>query len=569
MTDWDVIVVGGGVGGLSAAAHLAVGGQRVLLLEQYGVVGGCGHVFRRPGGWQFEVGIHYLGDCGPGGTIPSLLRGLGLEGHVEFAPFDRRGYDTIVHPGGRLPVAVGWDAYRADLHDAFPREHTALDRYLDVMEAVGGTIDRRAQVSNTRMVRSVARAGKAALWALRPFAALLDACGLSPEARTVVSTQWISYACPPSRAPVLLHAGFLETYTGRGAYYPRGGGQVIAASLVAAIEAHGGEVRTNAGVRRILVAGGRVAGVELHDGQQLRTGVVVSNADLMATYHDLIGPEHTPRRVARNLSHLRTAVPWFNTYFGLDVDLAERMPATNFFSVPTCDRPEQISADLLEPGARLGRDEWLAEAARRLPAFVHSASRVDGDSTVHAPPGHSVLEVMTNVPADPALWGTGDRPGHGPYRHGTPYRQLKEALLEIMLDRAEAALPGVRAHVVYREASTPWTHARYTGSVDGNAYGIELSVPAARRRPKTNGGIPGLFLAGTSTRFGPAIEGVMFSGAVTAGAIVGRDLAGEALAGAVNGDPARLPRPDGDWDPLAGSRRAGREPSPRRSPTGA
>jgi all-trans-retinol 13,14-reductase len=80
---WDVVVIGAGLGGLSAAAYLATNGMRTLVLEQYDVAGGCSHVFRRHS-FEFDVGVHYIGDCGPNGVIPTVLRGVGLAGKIEF-----------------------------------------------------------------------------------------------------------------------------------------------------------------------------------------------------------------------------------------------------------------------------------------------------------------------------------------------------------------------------------------------------------------------------------------------------------------------------------------------------
>ncbi|MGW4234852.1 FAD-dependent oxidoreductase, partial [Streptomyces sp. NPDC004980] len=81
---WDAVVVGAGLGGLTTAAYLATAGRRVLVLEQFSVVGGNSHVFRRRRSYEFDVGVHYLGDCAPGGVIPSVLGGLGLRDRVEF-----------------------------------------------------------------------------------------------------------------------------------------------------------------------------------------------------------------------------------------------------------------------------------------------------------------------------------------------------------------------------------------------------------------------------------------------------------------------------------------------------
>src|SRR5919202_983119 len=106
MTDWDAIVVGSGLGGLSTAAHLAALGRRVLVCEQYDVAGGCSQVFRRKRRWQFDVGLHYVGGV-RSGDIGSVLRGVGLEGRVPWIAMDPDGFDTLHFPAHTVRVPKG------------------------------------------------------------------------------------------------------------------------------------------------------------------------------------------------------------------------------------------------------------------------------------------------------------------------------------------------------------------------------------------------------------------------------------------------------------------------------
>ena len=213
---WDAIVVGAGLGGLTAAAYLTAAGRRTLLLEQYDVVGGCSHVFRRKRKWEFEVGVHYLGDCEPEGQIPTMLRGLGLDDRIEFLPMDPDGFDTLCYPDVTLRVPRGWDNYLANVIDAFPGEERAIRRYLGIMRRLGEAMDRSATPASLGGMAAFAARGRlASAWALVPLNRLLAACGLSERARAAlvgaVRQLRVSAVAHPGRAarrvPAQLHQG--------------------------------------------------------------------------------------------------------------------------------------------------------------------------------------------------------------------------------------------------------------------------------------------------------------------------------------------------------------------------
>ena len=133
----DVAIIGAGLGGLTAGAYLARQGLTVALFEQHYVAGGCATHFERGpkrARYHFDVGLHYIGDCGPDGAIPRMLRSVGIE--LAYAELDPDGFDTLLFPDLEFRIPVGVERYRDRLRSAFPSEKRAIDRYVKALAAV-------------------------------------------------------------------------------------------------------------------------------------------------------------------------------------------------------------------------------------------------------------------------------------------------------------------------------------------------------------------------------------------------------------------------------------------------
>jgi phytoene dehydrogenase-like protein len=328
----DVAIVGSGLGGLMAAAHLAQRGLSVAVFEQHYVAGGCATQFSRgpkKARYHFDVGLHYIGDCERDGSIPSLLRGVGVE--LEYEQLDPDGFDTLVFPDleFRMPSDLG--VYRDRLAAAFPAERRAIDRYVRLVRATMKAT-RLLDVSGGRMsLRSALALGLDALRLGRiqssTMGDVLDGCGVrDPRLRGVLLGQSGDYGLPPSEASAVLHLGLTGHYF-RGAYYPRGGGQVIADRLADAVEQAGGGVHLRRGVERILVGSdGAACGVRLEaragePSRDVKARVVLSNADLKMTLLRLLGPEHLPASWVERARGFKMAAALFMTFLGVRADL--------------------------------------------------------------------------------------------------------------------------------------------------------------------------------------------------------------------------------------------------------
>ena len=290
---WDAIVVGSGIGGLSAAATLAkLADKRVLVLERHYTAGGFTHTFRRPG-YEWDVGVHYVGEASHPRGMTRRLSDFVTDGELEWADMGDV-YDRIVLGENSYDFVKGLDNFRSQLHEYFPSDADAINAYLQkVMETAkkaqlffaekamppfvstlfGGMMRRPVLKEATRTTREV-----------------LEEITQNQELIGVLTGQFGDYGLVPAKSSFFIHSMLVAHYF-RGAAYPVGGSSRIAETILPVIERSGGEVVTNAEVAEIIIEDGRAVGVKLVDGRELRAPTVISNAGIINTFGRLVPTE--------------------------------------------------------------------------------------------------------------------------------------------------------------------------------------------------------------------------------------------------------------------------------------
>jgi len=498
----DAIVIGSGIGGLTAAAFLTKGGLRPLILEQHFLPGGNAMTFRRKKMFDFDVGFHYIGSCGPGELFPTTLEQLGVAERVEFVPMDQDSFDTLHLPDLVFHMPVGWERYRQRLQEAFPQEARAIDRYIDFLMTAAG----RAPAPGRQPLQELL--GKPASQCT--LAEVFDALEMSQPLRHLLGYLYATYATPPSKAPAVTHAMVIDHYVG-GAYFVRGGGRPMVEALLSVIEDGGGEVRLRSKVERIIVEGGKAVGVGLASGEELRAPIILSNADAKRTFLEMVGEEHLSAAFAQRVKGYRMALPLFIIYMAMEVDPSELgLPSTNLCLCPAYDLEEQFAAC------------YEGRLPDRPAVFIPIASLKDPLSENIAPRGYTNLQLMSVAPAQPQAWGVSQGPASGGrYRHTPPYLAARREMEERMLRVVEEMMPGFIRKVVWQESASPLTQERFTLSSGGTSYGLEHAVDqsmAARVPYQTE--VPGLWMVGANTLFGHGYAGCMMGGRTVANMIL-------------------------------------------------
>ncbi len=481
---FDVVVVGAGIGGLTAAMTAARSGLSVLVLEAGKQLGGYLNPFRR-GKYRFDPGLHYIGECGPGQAMTRILEALGLADAVRFRELSPDGFDRLVFPGYEVAMPRGADLYRDRLARDFPHERRGLDRFFAVLAEFHEAI---AKLGKVRSVPTALRLAPHVPFLLRhlraTFSDVIDPLIRDPLLRAVLAAQGGDYGLPPGRASALIGLGVLDHYLG-GAYFPVGGSRALRDAFARGIERHGGVLRRNSPVEKIVVKGGRVRGVRTREGEDIEARVVISNADAVRTYRDLVGLEHLPFLTRRKTSKVRHSVASICLFIGTDADVpGAGMTDANVWSYPSVDL-DRVYEPFLE--GKMPKEDLY---------FLSSPSLKDPGAHDGAPPGHHTLELVTLAPWEPfARWD-----GMKSMRRGEEYEALKAELADRYLGCVERHVPSIRDRVKVLEVSTPVTNVTYAAAPRGAIYGPEATPDLMGPfRFATKGAVDGLLLCGSST----------------------------------------------------------------------
>lgn len=501
--DYDAVVIGAGLGGLSCGAAFARQGYKVLVIEQHDKPGGYATAFQRPGGFTFDVSLHST-VVGERNGLHNLIPGFPEITDVKFVPHPN--LYRVIYPDYDITVPQkDLKAYVSKLVSLFPEEKEGIEGLISDMQEMFAEIQRLSNArGQTDMEHFAVNYPMMSRYYNKTWKDMLDARLKNEKLRAIISAQWAYYGLPPSKLVSFYYAMPAIGYLTEGGYYPIGRSQTISDALTMYIERLGGRVMLNTRVGKILTKDHTAYGVRTDEGERFRSRVVISNTNPFDTFRRMTDEESYLAAYLDKLDHYSVSLSSFQIFLGLKEDLVGKLGVKD-------------SEIFYETGYDM-EASYIAAKRGDIEDGGYSLTLYDNIYKGYSPAGKNTLNIITFNGFDhwkkyEADYFNGDKEA---------YRKEKERLADILIGKVEKTLlPGLSAAIEVKEIGTPLTNVRYTSNYHGAIYGLDQTVDNSgpsrlgHETPITN-----LYLSGAWTKPGHGYGSVLSSGLECFGEII-------------------------------------------------
>ena len=428
--EYDVVVIGSGLGGMTSANILGRAGHRVLLLEQHYKLGGLATWFLRPGGHVFDVSLHGF----PYGMIKSCRRYWNHDIADRIVQLNNIRFDN---PQFSLTTTFNREDFTRLLTTDFGIEPQTVNDFFDTARSMNFYDD---QAMTTRQLFD------------KFFPGRDDVVRLLMEPITYANGSTLE-------DPAITYGIVFSNFMNKGVFIYEGGTEDLVARMKKELQSNNVDIRINCGVDKIQVKDGKVSAVEVN-GRTIRCRAVVSNANLRTTILKMIGTEKLDQSFLDEAQAVRLNNSSTQVYMALkEGEKIDESSGDLFFTSTS----KEFRTDLL-----LSRD-----ITSRTFSFYYPRTRPQKKKERFA--------VVSSTNANWSDWAD---------LNEQDYQASKQDLVETTIDALEKYLPGIRNKIDRAEAATPRTFNHYTRHEMGASFGTKFEgLAVSRALPKQIGGM--------------------------------------------------------------------------------
>ena len=431
---YDVVVIGSGLGGLTAANILAREGRSVLLLEQHYKLGGLATWFKRPGGHIFDISLHGF----PYGMVKSCRRYWSKEIADSIVQLEGVRFDN---PMFSLTTSFDRKDFTKLLTTQFDVKQETVDKFFDTARGMN-FYDDQAKTTGDLFEEF--------------FPGREDIVRLLMEPITYANGSTLE-------DPAITYGIVFSNFMSKGVFVFQGGTDKLVKSMEKVMKENGVDVRINCGVDKINVGTKGVESVEVN-GRTIKTDAVVSNANLRSTIFKMVGEDKFDSKFMDAAKEVRLNNSSTQVYMAMHPDdTVPRETGDLLFS----STAERFQTDLL-----LSRD-----ITSRTFSFYYPDTR---------PETKERTLIVSSTNANYSDWAGLSK---------EDYEASKQDLVDTTLDALEKYVPNARERIVHAEAATPLTFEHYTQHDAGASFGTKFEgLEVSRSLPQQ---ITGLYHAGS------------------------------------------------------------------------
>jgi all-trans-retinol 13,14-reductase len=508
-TTYDAIIIGSGIGGLTAASFLAKAGKKVIVLEQHYVPGGLTHTFKRKN-FVWDVGVHYVGQVHKQKELLRQIFDYVTNKKLQWTDMGEI-YDRAIIDGDVYDFKAGLENQIAQMIQYFPDEEVAIRKYYKLVKKVSSnsTMFFSERTMPRWLSKSIGPLLKNGFYKYSDLTTYEVIRKLTSNEKliSVLCTQCGNYGLPPKKSSFAIHAMIVDHFLD-GGNYPVGGASSIHKTLTDAIEAANGIVAIKASVKKIIVENNKAIGVEMQNGDTIYGKKIISNAGAHNTFNKLINSSLINLVPGVQLNDIKPSVAHVCLYVGLNKNDTElNLPKNNIWFYKGYDFDSNFNQHI----ENLPGESPIA--------YISFPSAKDPDWIINHP-STSTIQVVGSFPfAELKKWENEKW-----QKRGDEYEKIKDDVKNFLLQKLLSVVPQIKDSIEYLELSTPLSTQHFTNYSQGEIYGLEHTPQRFRLallRPQT--AIKNLYLTGQDVVC-VGVGAALFSGLMTAVAVLNRNL---------------------------------------------